>query len=94
VPGVSRSLDDLTAALANESKTLLEVTDRQTEYPDGWDSRVITARVADFRRRHTVGSPHFESAVDIGRGCSLAASRSLRRSGTATTPSRPRCPTA
>ena len=69
VPGVSRSLDDLTATLANESKTLLEVIDGQTKYPDGWDSLVITVRMADCRRRHTVGSPHFESAVDVGRGC-------------------------
>jgi hypothetical protein len=47
VPSVGRSLDDLTAALPNESKTLLEVIDRQTKYPDGWDSLVITARMAD-----------------------------------------------
>jgi hypothetical protein len=69
VPGVSRSLDDLPAALANSSKTLREVIDRQTQYPHRWDSGVITARMADFRRRHTVGSPHFESAVNVGRRC-------------------------
>ena len=49
---------------ADESKTLPEVLDRQTKYPDGWDSRVITAHMADFRRRHTVGSLHFEFTVD------------------------------
>ena len=43
--GVSRSLDDLTAALANKSKTLLEVIDRQTRYANGWDSRFITAHI-------------------------------------------------
>ena len=35
VSRVGRSLDDLTATLANESKTLLEVIDRQTKYQTG-----------------------------------------------------------
>jgi uncharacterized protein (DUF2336 family) len=30
-PGLRRSLDDLTAALANEPKTLREIVDRQAE---------------------------------------------------------------
>jgi len=69
VSGDGRSLDDLTAGLASESKTLLQVIDRQAHYPDGWDPLVVTARLADCGRRHTVGSPHDEFSVDVGRGC-------------------------
>ena len=51
------------------AKRFLEVIDRQAEYPDGWDALVGTVHTADFRRRDTIGSSHFESALDVGRGC-------------------------
>ena len=55
VSGPSYYLDDLTAALANLSKTLVEVIDRQTQYPDGRDTLVVFIAGAE------VGASHFAS---------------------------------
>ena len=65
VSGVGESLDDLTAALANSSKTLhpgrlsIQTGGTPSLSPPAWQCR----------RRRTVGPPHFESTVDACRGC-------------------------